>query len=91
VRGRRSPEGSPPSAIKAFRFLVAATAKMGLSPSLSKCAAYARLADTGAATAATLDIAHQPEGLFAAGTPPEMVQRCACLQVSIPWRQETFV
>jgi hypothetical protein len=61
-------QGPPPSAIEAFRFLVAATAEIGLSPSLSKCAPYAPSADTGAAAAAALGIAHRTEGLVAAGS-----------------------
>jgi hypothetical protein len=51
----------PSTVIKAFRYLVAATAEIGLSPSVSKCAAYAQLADTSAAIAAALGIAHHPE------------------------------
>jgi hypothetical protein len=61
-------QGPPLSVSKAFCFLVTATAEIGLSPSLSKCAAHARSADTSAATATALGITHHPEKLVAAST-----------------------
>jgi hypothetical protein len=62
-------QGPPEAAIEAFRPLVTATAPIGLTPSLPKCAAYAQSASTGLAVASALGIAHRPEGLVAAGTP----------------------
>jgi hypothetical protein len=59
----------PEAAIKAFRLLVTATAPIGLTPSLPKCAAYAQSAAIGLAVAFALGIAHRPEGLVAAGMP----------------------
>jgi hypothetical protein len=61
-------QGPPEAAIEAFRLLVTATAPIGLTPSLSKCAANAQSAATGLAVASALGIAHRPEGLVAAGT-----------------------
>jgi hypothetical protein len=66
-------QGPPPSAIDAFRFLVAATAEIGMSPSLSKCAAYAPSAVSGAATADALGLSPSPcasEALVSASPPP---------------------
>jgi hypothetical protein len=65
-------QGLPESAIEAFRLLVTATARIGLTPSLPKCAAYAQAAATGLAVASALGIAHCPEGLVAAGTPLDL-------------------
>jgi hypothetical protein len=65
-------QGPPEAAIEAFWLLVTATAPIGLTPSLPKCAAYAHSAATGSAVACALRIAHSPEGLvaaFAAGRP----------------------
>jgi hypothetical protein len=62
-------QGPPEAAVEAFRLLVSTTAPIGLTPSLSKCAAYAQSAATGLAVASDLGIAHRPEGLVAAGTP----------------------
>jgi hypothetical protein len=49
-------QGPPEAAIKAFRLLVTATAPIGLTSSLPKCAAYAQSAATGSAVAST----HRP-------------------------------
>jgi hypothetical protein len=60
----------PEAAIEVFfRPLVTATAPIGLTPSLPKCAAYAQSAATGLAVASALGVAHCPEGLVTAGTP----------------------
>jgi hypothetical protein len=62
-------QGPPEAAIEAFRLLVTATAPIGLTPSLPKCAAYAQSAATGLAVSFALGNAHRSEGLVAAGTP----------------------
>jgi hypothetical protein len=62
-------QGPPDAATEAFRLLVTATAPIGLSPSLLKCAAYAQSAATGLAVASALGIAHRPVGLVAADMP----------------------
>jgi hypothetical protein len=59
----------PEAATDSLRLLVTATALIGLTPSLPKCAAYVQSAATGSAVASALGIAHRPEGLVAAGTP----------------------
>jgi hypothetical protein len=62
-------QGPPDAATEAFRLKVTATAPIGLTPSLPKCAAYAQSAATSLAVASALGIAHRPVGLVAAGTP----------------------
>jgi hypothetical protein len=62
-------QGPPEAAIEAFQLLVTATAPIGLTPSLPKCAAYAQSAATGLVVASALGIAHRPEALVDAGTP----------------------
>jgi hypothetical protein len=62
-------QGPPEAAIEAFRLLVTATAPIGLTPSLPKCAAYAQSAATSLAVASALGIVHRLESLVAAGTP----------------------
>jgi hypothetical protein len=53
-------QGPPEAAIEAFQLLVTATAPIGLTPSFSKCAAYAQSAATGSAVASALGVAHRP-------------------------------
>jgi hypothetical protein len=55
-------QGPPPSGIKAFCFLVAATAEIGLSPSLSKCTTFLE-DDTRSRAAAATSLVTSPTSL----------------------------
>ena len=61
--------GSPATAMRAFRTLVAAAAPSGLHPQLPKCVAYSADSAAAAAVAEELGIAHAEAGVVVTGTP----------------------